>query len=131
VKPLIVEDDFVSRVLLQEYLKGHGTCHIAVNGLEAITAVGAALEAGDPYDLICLDIMMPVMDGHDALTAIRQLESAASIPDSRRVRVVMMTALADSENVQRATQSRCDYYLVKPIQRTRLFEELRRLRLVR
>ena len=63
MKTLIVEDDFTSRLYLQELLKGYGPTHIAVNGKEAIEATHLALEAGEPYNLICLDIMMPEMDG--------------------------------------------------------------------
>ena len=63
MKTLIVEDDFTSRLLLQELLRRFGPCHVAVNGVEAVDAVTAALTANAPYDLICLDIMMPVMGG--------------------------------------------------------------------
>jgi two-component system chemotaxis response regulator CheY len=54
MKTLIVEDDFTSRVLLQELLKSYGPSHIAVNGKEAIDAVRMSLEKEEPYDLICL-----------------------------------------------------------------------------
>ena len=76
MKSLIVEDDFTSRLLLQEYLKVYGIPHIAVNGREAVEAVRLALEARDHYNLICLDIMMPEMDGQQALREIRALEEA-------------------------------------------------------
>ena len=67
MKTLIVEDDFTSRLLLQELLKKYGRSHIAVNGLEAVEAVRLALDENEPYDLICLDILMPQMDGQLAL----------------------------------------------------------------
>ncbi len=79
MKTLIVEDDFTSRVLLQEVLKRDGTVHIAVNGKEAVDAVRAAMDAGEPYDLICLDIMMPEMDGYEALKEIRAIEESRGI----------------------------------------------------
>ena len=66
MKTLIVEDDFTSRLLLQEILKRFGEIHIAVNGKEAVAAVRSAMDAGVPYDLICLDMMMPEMDGREA-----------------------------------------------------------------
>ena len=74
MKTLIVDDDFTNRLLLQELLRPHGQSHVAVNGREAVDAVGVALEAKEPYDLICLDIMMPEMDGQEALGKIRALE---------------------------------------------------------
>ena len=76
MKTLIVEDDFTSRLLLQELLKGYGPAHVAVNGKEAVEAARMAMDAGEPYDLICLDIMMPEMDGHGALKEIRAQEEA-------------------------------------------------------
>lgn len=73
MKTLIVEDDFTSRLILQEILKLHGPAHIAVNGIEAVEAVRTALESGEPYDLVCMDIIMPKMGGQQALKHIRSL----------------------------------------------------------
>ena len=129
-KILIVEDDFVSRVLLQELLKGYGPSHIAVNGKEAIDAVRMALEAGEPYALICLDIMMPEMDGQAALREIRAMEEARGINSSRGAKVLMTTALDDPRNVVGAYRGLCDGYLVKPIEKVKLIEELRRLKFI-
>ncbi len=63
MKSLIVEDDFSSRLILLELLKSSGPTHVAVNGKEAVDAVRKGLEENEPFDLICLDIMMPEMDG--------------------------------------------------------------------
>lgn len=130
MKTLIVEDDFTGRLVLQELLKEYGPCHVAVNGKEAVEAVRVSLEADDPYDLICLDIMMPEMDGQQALQEIRDLETARGILSSEGANIVMMTALGDIKNVQAAYKSLCDGYLTKPIQKTRLQEELRTLGLM-
>lgn len=132
MKALIVEDDLTSRILLQEYLKGYGASHVAVNGKEAIEAVHAALAANEPYDLICLDVMMPETDGQQVLQEIRQAEHAA-VTDSRKprpCRVVMTTALSDKNNVEQAIAARCDGYLVKPIAKQRFLDELRKLNLI-
>src|SRR3989304_1394191 len=93
VKTLIVEDDFTSSLLLQGILKPYGTSHTALNGNQAVEAVRAALEAGEPYNLICLDIMMPEMDGQEALRQIRALEEAKGIIAINGAKVVMTTAL--------------------------------------
>jgi len=130
MKTLIVEDDFTSRLLLQELLKGYGPAHIAVNGKEAIEAVRLALEAGEPYALICLDIMMPEMDGQEALKEIRTLEEAREIISSNRAKILMTTAHADKVNVIKAREQQCDFFLVKPIQRAKLIEVLRQLKLI-
>jgi two-component system chemotaxis response regulator CheY len=130
VKTLIVEDDFTSRVLLSEILRRHCSPHVAVNGREAVDAVEAALRAGEPYDLVCLDIMMPEMDGQEALRQIRELEDDARVAPRDRAKVIMTTALADRDNVIEAMRAQCDSFLVKPIAKTRLLEELRRLELI-
>jgi two-component system chemotaxis response regulator CheY len=130
MKTLIVEDDFTSRLLLQEILKPYGPSHVAVNGREAVEAVRLALEANEPYDLICLDIMMPEMDGQAALKDIRAQEEARGILSSKGAKIVMTTALGDIRNVSAAYNSLCDGYLTKPIQKAKLLEELRTLKLI-
>jgi two-component system chemotaxis response regulator CheY len=130
LKILIVEDDFVSRTILQEYLNLYGTTHIAVNGKEAIAAVKAADAINAPYDLICLDVMMPEMSGQEALRAIREIEEAKGIFSSEGAKIMMTTALNDVKTVSVAFQGLCDAYLVKPIRKEKLLCELRNLKII-
>jgi two-component system, chemotaxis family, chemotaxis protein CheY len=130
MKTLIVEDDFTSRLLLQELLKGFGPSHIAVNGKEAVEAARVARESGAPYDLICLDIMMPEMDGQEALRLIRAQEETKGIIFSHGAKIVMTTAVNDLKNVMAAYSSLCDGYLVKPIEKAKLLAELRKMGLI-
>ncbi len=115
MKMLIVEDDFLSRKLMMACLGGHGTCDIAVNGEEAIAAFDQALFDNEPYDLITLDIMMPGMNGQDVLKHIRKTEESHRIHHDDAVRIIMTTALKDSNSVMEAFKSQCDAYLIKPI----------------
>ena len=130
MKTLIVEDELTSRVLLRELLKRYGAPQIAMNGRQAVESVRVALQAGEPFDLICLDIMMPEMDGQEALKRIRAMEDEAGLAGTGRAKVIMTTAFADRDNVLEAIQSQCDYFLVKPIDGRLLLDELRRLRLI-
>ncbi|HAS82691.1 MAG TPA: response regulator [Verrucomicrobia bacterium] len=130
MKTLIAEDDFTSRLLLITLLKSYGQIDIAMNGKEAVEAVRLAIDADKPYDLICLDIMMPEMDGQQALKVIRNLEETHGILLSHGVKVVMTTALDDLKNVGAAYHSLCDAYLTKPIHKAKLLEELRKLVLI-
>jgi len=130
MKTLIVEDDFTSRRILQEFIQSYGPFHIAVNGKEAVEAVRAALEWDEPYDLICLDIMMPEMDGQQALSEILLMQKARGIAGPDRVKIIMTTALADNANVMKALEQQCDCFLVKPIRKAKLMEALRKLALI-
>jgi len=124
MRTLIVEDDFTNRLLLQELLRDFGDCHVAINGKEAVLAVAAALEAGVAYDLICLDIMMPEMDGQQALKEIRALEDQKGRPAEEGTRVLMTTMARDKDNVMQAFREQCDGYLIKPIDKTKLVNAL-------
>ncbi len=130
MKTLIVEDDFTSRLMLQEILKVYGPTHIAVNGREAVSAAHLAFDEGAPYDLICLDIMMPELNGHEALKMIRSQEEARGVNSSKGAKIIMTTALGDFKNVMAAYRNLCDAYLAKPIDRKRLEEELKKMNLL-
>jgi len=131
MKTLIVEDDFTSRLILQSFLKDYGPTHIAVNGKEAVEAVRLGLDAGEPYDLICMDIMMPEMNGQQAVKEIRGLEMARGILSSQGSKIVMTSVLCDMKTVCAAYASLCDAYLVKPVSQQHLLQELRKLGLVK
>ncbi len=130
MKCLIVEDEFAARKLLQVYLSDYADCFIAVNGREAVDAFKDALSEGQPYDLICLDIMMPQMDGHDALAAIRQIEKEHGINGLDGAKVIMITALSDSKNIIGAFRKGCEVYIVKPVKKEKLLEEMKKLGLL-
>jgi len=130
MKFLIVDDDFTSRKVLQKVLSRYGECDIAVDGPEAIQAQRLALGDGTPYDLICLDIMMPGMDGHDVLRSIREEEERIGVRGFDGVKIVMTSALDDPENIRRAFLAQCEGYLTKPIDREKLLDLLRSLDLI-
>ncbi|MFZ5446648.1 MAG: response regulator [Myxococcota bacterium] len=120
MKSLVVDDDFTHRLLLQRFLSTTGEVHIAANGMEAVAAVRLALTEGAGYDLVCLDIMMPQLDGHSALEQIRELEEQFHVPSAREAKVVMTTALAEKRHVLEAFREQADAYLTKPVSRERL-----------
>lgn len=122
---LIVEDDFTSRRVLSHILESFGVCDVAIDGGEAVEAVRLGLEGDTRYNLICLDIMMPRMDGHSALKAIRSLEESHGLPPGTGAKIVITSALDDSRNVLRAFRSQCDGYIVKPYDRQKITAELR------
>ena len=80
---LIVEDDDTSRMVLQRYLMPYGETHTASNGADAVAAFADSLVRGNPFDLICLDIMLPGMSGQQVLEEIRAMEDQID-PASRQ-----------------------------------------------
>ena len=130
IKTLIVEDEFTGRLLLQMTLESYGEVHIAVNGREAVEAVHLAIELEAPYDLICLDMKMPEMDGHEALKAIRELESAAGIIPTKGTKIIMTTSVNDGKSIMTAFKEQCDGYMIKPIDRKKLLQHLHDFKLI-
>jgi len=110
---LIAEDDFASRKFMLKFLTKYAEVDVTVDGQEAVNAFELALEDGEPYDLVCLDVMMPNMDGLEALEAIRQIEAGSDA--AKRARVIMTTALNEVNQVDKAFQLGCEGYAVKPI----------------
>ena len=129
MKCLIAEDDIIERSVLETILSEVSECHTTVNGQEAVAAFKTALDQGEPYDLLCLDIMMPEMDGLQVLQVIRRLEEVACIDELAAVNVIMITSVRDPENVLGAFREGCEAYLVKPVDKSKLFEEMEKLAL--
>ncbi|EHQ89985.1 response regulator [Desulfosporosinus youngiae] len=127
---LIAEDDLTSRKFLFKFLSQYGECDLVVDGLEALDAFLMSLKEGKPYDLICLDIMMPKVDGVKVLKAIRDLETQKGLLPEKRAKVIMTTALAETQFVQNAFEIGCEAYAAKPIDITKLLEVLQRLGLI-
>jgi two-component system, chemotaxis family, chemotaxis protein CheY len=124
MKTLIVEDDVTSRIIMEKIISPFGETHHAADGEEAMKIFLSAMDEGEPFDLICLDIMMPKMDGHQVLAAIRKAEAEKGIDKYDRTKIVMTTALEDHENRMKAFGERCDAYLVKPIDKEQMLVRL-------
>lgn len=126
MRALIVEDEYISRTLLSEFLAPYATCDIAIDGREALEILKKAYENNERYDLVCLDIMMPELDGHEVLSNLRQMEHDRNLADDQLATVFMTTALDDAKNIMNAfTMGRCQAYLIKPILRDRLEAHIR------
>jgi two-component system chemotaxis response regulator CheY len=124
---LISDDTLTARTLLKTYLSPVADCDFAEDGKETVDAVRKSIEEKNPYDMICLDIMMPNMDGQEALKRIRQIEKENGIHGLDGVKVIMTTALGNSDNVMEAFREGCEAYLVKPLNKVKLFEEMEKL----
>jgi two-component system, chemotaxis family, chemotaxis protein CheY len=130
MRVLIAEDDFASRMFLFKFLSNYGQCDLTVDGIEAVEAFLMAHDTHEPYDLICLDIMMPKVDGIKALKAIRDIEKQKGIPEEESVKVIMTTALNDTESVHNSFNAGCEVYASKPIDTTKFIDVMKKLNLV-
>lgn len=127
---LLAEDDFVTRKFMMNFLSKYGECDVTVDGMEAVDAFMMALEEGAPYDVVVLDIMMPVMDGYQALMGIRNIEKERNITGDAAVKVIMATALNEEKNVKMAFDLGCTIYSGKPIDQARFEQGLKKLGLI-
>jgi two-component system, chemotaxis family, chemotaxis protein CheY len=124
MKSLVVDDDFFSRRILQTILSEYGECHVAVDGKEALFAFEQSLAEETPYDVICLDIMMPEMDGQEVLKELRKMEESKNRIGKDGTKIIMTTALDDSTNIKTAFREQCEAYIIKPISKAKLSQTL-------
>lgn len=121
---LIVEDDLVCRKVLQKLLAGYGTVEAVTCGNDALIAIQQARDNGVAFQLICLDIDMPDMTGHQVLAQLRREEDGRKCPPDQRLRVLMTSGHSQPENVVASFHNRCDGFLVKPVNPHKLAERL-------
>jgi two-component system chemotaxis response regulator CheY len=131
LRVLLVEDDFASRLLMQTFLTRFGECHVAVNGREAVDAVRAGFDRGQRYDLICMDIMMPEMDGREAVRRVRAIEESHGILSTFGAKIIMTTTVREIRDVIQCFKDLCDAYLMKPIDLGKLLEQMKSCGLTR
>ena len=108
---LVVDDIEVNRIILMKILNTLGAvCDPAANGQEAVDKFNAS-QPGD-YDLILMDVQMPVMDGYTATRTIR----SSNHPSAKSLPIIAMTANAFVDDVREAIESGMDAHIAKPVQ---------------
>ncbi len=130
MKILIAEDDRISRTFMEKFMSKYGDCDVAVDGMEALDMFMDSVKKKQPYDLACLDIMMPKVDGLKLLKVIRTLENQHDVPAEKRLKIIMMTALADVDYVDQAFKLGCDAYAPKPVDTKKVIEVLQNLGMI-
>jgi CheY-like chemotaxis protein len=116
---LLAEDGPDNQRLIRSILSRAGVDVVVVdNGAKAIEQVHAGEAAGEPFDLVLMDMQMPLLDGYGATRALRAAGS--------RVPIVALTAHAMAGERERCVEAGCDEFATKPIDRTRLFDTLAR-----
>jgi two-component system, chemotaxis family, chemotaxis protein CheY len=130
MRVLIVEDDLTSRKFLFKFLSEYGDCDLTIDGMEALEAFMLAWDEEKPYDLICLDIMMPELDGVKTLKIIRDIEKQKGVEKAKQVKVIMTTALNETHEVFEAFEIGCEAYAAKPIDMEKFVSVIKKLGLI-
>lgn len=131
---LVVEDDFTSRQLLIAALSKYGECHVAIDGLEAVQAVIESYEKAptQPYDLICMDVQMPNMDGTTAAKTIREIERGKDVEGTEfESMIIMISCVEDPKVIMKACyQCGANHYFVKPLDLYQMTRQMQKLGLI-
>ena len=134
MKTLIVDDEFANRELLKYILQPYGVCVKAEDGWEALTLFKEHLAAGEPFDLVMMDIMMPNMDGQEALKEIRRIEKdvyGTSLNTKDYSFIIMQTSLDDPKHlVESYFKGKCNGYITKPVTQDVLMDKLKKHNLI-
>lgn len=120
MKILIAEDDLASRRFMSRFMSAYGECDITVDGIEAIEAYILGLDSGEPYELVVLDVMMPRVDGIKALKTIRELEKARGIVGAERAKIIVTTALGETQYIMSGFETGLEMYINKPVETDRM-----------
>jgi two-component system chemotaxis response regulator CheY len=122
---LIVEDDEISREMLREFLSDFASCEVAENGLEGLILFENSLLAHNSYSLLCIDLMMPEMNGLALIRKIRELEKTHKVSEESRTKIFVISA-SDStwDKADLLLDGLCDDYIVKPFNRSALIADL-------
>ncbi|MEW5721988.1 MAG: response regulator [Thermodesulfobacteriota bacterium] len=127
MRVLVVEDEFVSRKKITRIVETFAECVAVENGAQALAAFREAWDKGLPFDLACLDIQMPEVDGLEVLSTFREAEKELGVSWEARIRIIMITAHSDQDMVARAIQAGCDDYILKPVYRNYLIDKIEEL----
>ena len=122
MKLLLVEDNMVNREIASLILTEHGfKLDTAENGKEAVEKVSSS-KPGE-YQVVLMDVQMPVMNGYEATKAIRQLDN----PELANIPIIAMTANAFSEDIQAAKDAGMNDHIAKPIDIPKMIETLQKV----
>lgn len=115
MKILVAEDDEANRKFLSKLLAKFGEVTVVSDGFQAVKKYMQALDEREPYRLVCLDVMMPRIDGYKALDAIREMESKYALIAGERAKIIMISALDEGGFDEELAGNQYDCYMSKPI----------------
>lgn len=126
---LIVEDDTISQKIILDCLLEH-KCSLVSSAVEAVEMFLLALNQNNPYDLVCMDIILPEFDGYETIKRIRNIEKKYNIPKEKSIKIIITTIVNDSRNLKKCFDLNCDAYAGKPINKKELINTIKSLNLI-
>ena len=131
LKILIVDDSMYQRTIIEAALTEYGNCTQAKDGKEAVEKYREEFEKGEPFDLVVMDILMPVMDGHEALKKINEYQKENGVDEEKMSNAIMLSSLDDPQNMMKAQfETGAQVYVTKPFEEDVLVETLMSLDLI-
>lgn len=127
MKILLVDDDMLEREMLFSIFSEFGQVDQAADGQAAVNMFQDAVSGNESYDLVCLDIIMPLVDGRKVLSKIREADAVRGL----RTKVFVISACSATADIEDAFfDGDCDDYIVKPFRREFLIQMLERHNLI-
>ncbi|NOX88586.1 MAG: response regulator [Calditrichaeota bacterium] len=131
MRMLVTEDVELMQKLLRRFLEPYGEISFARGGHEAFRQFKDTVTTHKYFDLICLDIDIPEINGLDLLKNIRVAEKLFRVPLENRAKIVMVSSTNDANIVMKAIKLGCNGYIVKPFGKERIVSELKKLGLIK
>lgn len=128
LKILLVDDSKSAQQKIYSILSKYGKCDQASNGVEAVEYFISSVKDNSPYDLIIMDVVMPMMDGFEATKVIMSIQEKENIPEEERAKIIMLTSKADPANMMKAQyEIGVSTYITKPFEEETLVEAMNNL----
>jgi two-component system, sensor histidine kinase and response regulator len=119
LRVLVVDDNATNRKILQEQLTAWGMKNMSVeSGPSALEMLRSAAKAGEPYDLVILDMIMPGMDG------VELAQRIAADPSISSTKLMMLSSIGSRAESEQGRQTDIEVHLTKPVKQSRLFDAI-------
>ena len=123
MKILLIDDEPIALKKMELMLTNVGHCDSAVNGIEATEHFVEAIDSGELYDIITIDIELPDVTGLELLNRFCQLEKKNNIKPAKKI---MVTAHSSVDYVVKA-RGKCDAFMVKPVRKDSFLSKIKEL----
>ncbi|MHB2155932.1 response regulator [Calditrichota bacterium GD2] len=127
---LVAEDVQLMQKLLKRLLDPFGEVTLVKTGREAFSRFQEAINSKKYFNLVCLDLNLPEINGLEVLKNIRAAEKLNHVPIKERAKVVVVSSTNDADVVMKAINLGCNGYIVKPFSKDKIINELKKLGLI-